>query len=134
MKTQEEHIVKTVDALHDDILDLTQRLVGEPSILGNEASVLAVMEASLKQLGLSPVRIPIDVQLLSAHEGFAPVPWVYENRYNLSAIEPAVGEGGRSVVLNGHLDVVSPEPVDLWRQDPYKPEIRDGWLYGRGAI
>jgi acetylornithine deacetylase len=133
MKTQEEHIVKTVDALYDDILDLTQRLVGEPSILGNEASVLAVMEASLKQLNLSPKRVPIDVQLLSPHEGFAPVPWEYENRYNLAAIEPAVGEGGRSVLFNGHLDVVSPEPIDLWRQDPYKPEIRDGWLYGRGA-
>lgn len=133
MKTQEAHIVKTVNDLHDDIVDLTQRLVGEPSILGNEASVFAVMEASLKQLGLIPKRVPIDVQSLSAHEGFAPVPWAYENRYNLAAIEPAVGEGGRSVLLNGHLDVVSPEPVDLWRQDPFKPEIRDGWLYGRGA-
>ena len=133
MKTQEEYIIKNVDALHDDILDLTQRLVGEPSTLGNEASVLAEMEASLEQLGLRPKRIPIDVQLLSPHEGFAPVPWEYENRYNLVATEPAAGEGGSSVLLNGHLDVVSPEPVDLWQQDPFKPEIRDGWLYGRGA-
>jgi len=133
MKTQEEHIVKTVDTLHDDIVDLTQRLVGEASTLGNEASVLAAMEDSLRQLGLQPEKIPIDVQKLSSNEGFAPVPWEYENRYNLVATEPASGEGGRSVLFNGHLDVVSPEPEGLWQQDPFMPVVRDGWLYGRGA-
>jgi len=46
--------------------------------------------------------------------------------------EPSA-EGGRSVIFNGHLDVVSPEPVKLWDRDPYDPVERDGWLYGRGA-
>ena len=47
MNIQEEHIMRTVDTLHDDIVDLIQRLVREPSTLGNEASVLNVMEKAV---------------------------------------------------------------------------------------
>lgn len=42
------------------------------------------------------------------------------------------GEGAGGVVLSGHTDVV---PVDgqNWSTDPFKADIRDGLLYGRGA-
>jgi acetylornithine deacetylase len=43
------------------------------------------------------------------------------------------GSGGRSLVFNGHIDVVSAEPRQAWTSDPFRPEIRDGNLYGRGA-
>jgi succinyl-diaminopimelate desuccinylase len=33
----------------------------------------------------------------------------------------------------GHTDVVPTGPLDQWKSDPFKPEIRDGVLYGRGA-
>jgi acetylornithine deacetylase len=133
INAKEQHILSTVDALWDDIVDFTQRLVAEPSTLGNEASVMVVMENELQRLGLHPEKIPIDAEDMATHPGFAPVPWNYENRYNLVATEPAAGAGGRSALLNGHLDVVSPTPDGLWQQDPFAPVIRDGWLYGRGA-
>ncbi|HWE58933.1 MAG TPA: M20/M25/M40 family metallo-hydrolase [Solirubrobacteraceae bacterium] len=41
--------------------------------------------------------------------------------------------GGRSLVLNGHIDVVSAEPRRQWASDPFVAELRDGRLYGRGA-
>ena len=41
--------------------------------------------------------------------------------------------GGRSLLLNGHIDAVSAEPVGQWTSHPHKPEIRDGQLYGRGS-
>ena len=109
-------------------MDLTQRLVREPSTVGNVASVLRVMEDSLDRLGLHTEKIHVDKEALSSHPGSAPVPWEYDGRYNLVATEPAAGQGGRSVLLNGHLDVVSPEPVDLWDKDPFTQEIRDGRL------
>ena len=98
MDNKEVRIMQTVDALGDDIVDLTQRLVKEPSTLGNEKSVLAVMEDCLRQLGLNPQKIPIDKEKLVSHQGFAPVPWDYENRYSLIATEPAAGKGRRLVV------------------------------------
>jgi acetylornithine deacetylase len=133
MNEIEKRIVDRIDHCADDILDFTRRLVAEPSILGNEASAMEVMEAELKKLLFDPVRIPIDPEKLSQHPGFAPVPWSYEGRYNVAARRQASAEGGRSVIFNGHLDVVSPEPIGLWSRDPYDPVEKDGWLYGRGA-
>ena len=132
-KKIENQIIDRIDNFSDDILDFTCRLVAEPSILGNEVSALAVMESELKKLSFEPVRIPIDPVRLSQHPGFAPVPWSYEGRYNVAARREAAVEGGHSVIFNGHLDVVSPEPLKLWDTDPYDPVERDGWLYGRGA-
>ncbi|BCR03550.1 acetylornithine deacetylase [Desulfuromonas versatilis] len=133
MTTAEQRILATVDALADEIIDFSARLVSEPSTLGNEASALRVMEDELVRLGLPPERVPIDPAVLAEHPGFAPVPWSYQGRYNLVAARPADGQGGRSALFNGHLDVVSPAPVDFWETDPFTPVIRDGWLYGRGA-
>jgi acetylornithine deacetylase len=133
MKTKESKILATVDALADDIIDFAGRLVREPSTLQNEASALLVMEEQLRRFGWAPVRVPIDPVALAAHPGFTAVPWSYEGRYNLATTRPADGPGGRSSLFNGHLDVVSPAPVEHWTTDPFTPVIRDGWLYGRGA-
>ena len=40
---------------------------------------------------------------------------------------------GRSLVFNGHIDVVSAEPRSEWASDPFVASVRDGRLYGRGA-
>jgi acetylornithine deacetylase len=133
MEKIEKQILDTVDHLTDDILDFTCRLVAEPSTLENEASALQVMEEELTKLSFDSIRVPIDPAKLSEHPGFAVVPWSYEGRYNLVAQRELSVNGGRSVLFNGHLDVVSPEPMSLWETDPFDPVVREGWLYGRGA-
>jgi len=130
---REGKILETVDHLVDDILDYTCRLVKEPSTLGNEASVVRTAEEELSRLSFQPVSIPIDPATLEKHPGFAPVPWEYKDRRNVVAVREADGKGGRSLLLNGHLDVVSPEPVDFWDHDPFEPAVRNGWIHGRGA-
>lgn len=133
MNLIETRILEAVYELKEDILDFTCRLVAEPSTLGNEASAFQVMEAELKKLSYSPVRIPVSKDKLSQHPGFARVPWSYDNRYNLVAIKEADASGGQSALFNGHLDVVSEQPISLWDSDPYSPMVKDGWLYGRGT-
>jgi acetylornithine deacetylase len=130
---KEEKIFRTVEHLADDIIDLTCRLVQEPSTLGNEASVVDLMKTELEKLSFSPLLLPVDPSLLADHPGFAAVPWNYENKNNVVAVRPADGEGGKSVIFNGHLDVVDPEPVSFWDTDPFEPVIKNGRIYGRGA-
>ncbi|MBW2052508.1 MAG: ArgE/DapE family deacylase [Deltaproteobacteria bacterium] len=130
---KEKQIVQEVEGLSDEILEFTSRLVAQPSILGHEKSALEVMESELSRLALDPVQVPINPDDLSKHPGFAPTPWDYENRYNVIGVRRASGQGGRSALFNGHLDVVSPEPLKLWEYDPFEPFIKDSWLHGRGA-
>jgi len=39
-----------------------------------------------------------------------------------------------TVLLYGHFDVQPPAPLDLWETEPFEPEVRDGYLYARGAV
>jgi acetylornithine deacetylase len=133
LNNKEQHIIETVGKLTEEMVDFACRLVAEPSTVGHEMSVLTVMENQLENLGFSAERISMDQGSLGEHLGFAAVPWDYENRCNLVAVEKPAGTGGHSALFNGHLDVVSPEPVSFWQQDPFVPQIRDGWLCGRGA-
>ena len=43
------------------------------------------------------------------------------------------GSGGRSLILNGHIDVVPPAAAELWSSPPYVARREGDWLYGRGA-
>jgi acetylornithine deacetylase len=56
----------------------------------------------------------------------------FAGRPQLAATLPGAG-GGRSLMMNGHIDVVTPTPVDRWTSDPWRAELRDGQLYGRGS-
>lgn len=40
---------------------------------------------------------------------------------------------GRSLILQGHIDVVPEGPADMWSVAPWSGTVQDGWLYGRGA-
>lgn len=134
MDKQQQKIIDSVESLRSDILDLTIRLVEQPSTLGQQAGAVAVMEKQLMALGYPPRRISINAEEMKSHPGYAPGPWDYSDGIdNLVAVRPADGEGGQSALFNGHLDVVSAEPSSSWSRDPYAPYVKGGWLYGRGS-
>ena len=56
----------------------------------------------------------------------------YDDRPNLVGIFRGT-DGGRSLILNGHIDTVTVEPEDAWTRDPFSGEVDDGLMYGRGT-
>jgi acetylornithine deacetylase len=115
--------------------DVLAGLVRASTTLGNEEPGQVVVREALRDLGLDPVDVSMDAEALRAHPQASPFDWDIEGKNNVVATwAPDGTHGGRSLILNGHIDVVSPEPVSQWGdRDPFGAEREDGWMYGRGA-
>ena len=112
--------------------ELLGRLIEQPSTLGNEAGGQEVMREAFRALGLDVIEVPMDPEVLRAHPAAAPFDWDLQGKTNLVA--PWGGElGGRSLILNGHVDVVPAETDDLWSRPPFRAVREGDWIYGRGA-
>jgi acetylornithine deacetylase len=126
-------ILDAVDAAFDAQLAFTQELVRHPSLRTNEGSAQDLLHSAMAQRGLEMDRWELDPEELASHEGFGPVTVSYEGVTNVvGTYRPATGEG-RSLILNGHVDVVPEGPYEAWSRSPWDAPIIDGWLYGRGA-
>jgi acetylornithine deacetylase len=122
---------KAVERALPETISFLQELVRVPSVLGHEEPAQALVEQRLRDLGFDVRSVVPDEAELAEHPGSG-IPLIpYEGRRCLVATTG--GADGRSLLLNGHVDVVSEEPADRWTKPPYAAEIEDGRLYGRGA-
>ncbi len=126
-------ILEAVADLESGAENLLAKLVEHRSLLGHEASCLDEMAGVYTRLGLTPQRIGIDVARLESHPGFSPPLLSYEGRANVAAVHIPRERKGRSLTLQGHVDVVPEGAADLWATPPFQPDIRNGRMYGRGA-
>lgn len=126
-------VMEQVDSRFSETIDFLQAMVRQPSTLGNEKGVQEVVYQRLQALGLAPEMWDLDLTVLKQHPNFGPLELSYQNRPNVTSVWKAVAPGGKSVVFNGHVDVVSAEPLANWSHNPYGAEIIDDWMYGRGA-
>lgn len=118
---------------HTDCVALLADLVRFPSLLGQEQPAQERMAEVFTDLGLELDRFPIDLEALSALPGFSPAVTAPDGRENVVGIHRPRSHVGKSLILNGHIDVVPTGPVDLWSADPFDPVVRNGRLYGRGS-
>ena len=114
-----------------DTVAFLQELVRVPSLLGSEEPAQRLVEDRLREIGFTVRSIEPDAERLAeyAHSGL-PLR-SYEGRRCL--VGTLTGGRGRSLLLNGHVDVVSVRPADQWTKPPFGADIEGGRLYGRGA-
>ena len=132
--TAANHAVSLVDNYADEYLQLLTDLVRCPTLLGHERAGQEILYRHLRRTGLESELWDLDTGELMGNPNFAPVDWGFGNRPNLRGILQPTGSGGKSLVLNGHIDVVSAEPLDRWTYDPWGATITAGRMYGRGAL
>jgi acetylornithine deacetylase len=122
---------QSIDAERDTIVRLLLDLVGAESVTGNESKVQAVVEREFQQRGLDVdtwVATREEVLPYLTHVGDQEI---WENRPNVVGKRAGAG-GGKTLMLQGHIDTVPIEDPALWTTDPAGEE-RDGRIYGRGA-
>ncbi|MHA1813574.1 MAG: ArgE/DapE family deacylase [Candidatus Thorarchaeota archaeon] len=131
-----DNVHSWIQAHESDLIDLIQRLVRIPSVTGQEYKVQREVERVLSEMGLQPRFVYPDVEALRFNEDFFETTsfarFGYEKRPNVVTTLNGVG-GGRSLCLSGHIDVVSPEPLNRWTRNPWNPVVENGKIYGRGA-
>lgn len=128
-----DRILAAVDAAFDRQIAFTQDLVRFPSLRGAEHTAQDFMHDAMRGRGLALDRWTIDIDAIKHHPGFSPVCVSYENAVNVVGTWRPAAQTGRSLILNGHIDVVPTGPLQHWTTPPFEPRIADGWLYGRGA-
>ena len=131
--TLEAEIIAAVDDGFDAQIEFTQQLVRHPSLRGREHTAQEMVHNALRARGYSVERWAIDVEEIRHHPGFSPVAVDYQNAINVVATHRPARTLGRSLILNGHIDVVPEGPLDMWSRPPFDPHLEGDWLYGRGA-
>lgn len=114
--TDTAKLLQTIDDMKDEIVGTLQSLVRIPSITGDEAKIGAFVADICRGMGLT-------VEVLESAPG----------RPNIVATWDS-GVPGPSLLLNDHLDMIPPGPLEYWTHPPFAAEIADGRVYGRGTI
>ena len=134
-----EELARAIAGRRDWAIRTLGDLVREPTVLGAEESGQRRLDEILTSLDFETRREAVDLDPISSHPGFSPVDWEMNGKANLVAIHDPGENEGRTLAFNGHIDVVSPEPVSLWTSPPFEPRLEekgeDGetWMYGRGT-
>lgn len=108
-----------------------RQLVRVESVGGRESPAQERVAGWLADDGLEVDRWDIDLQGLSRHPDYS----AEVERDSALGVVGVLDSGreGRTLVLNGHVDVVPEGDPDGWSVPPFGAELRDGRIYGRGA-
>ena len=135
MTDWQARVLDEVDAGATEMVALLAGLVATPSVSGSDAEheIQGRLAAELAAEGLDVDhwRLPLDE--LYAAPDFPGVEVERDEAWGLVGRLPGSG-GGRSLMLNGHVDVVPVGDPDAWStSDPFSGRIAGDTLYGRGA-
>ncbi len=123
-----------VDANWEKQIAWLQSLVRFPSRRGHEGPCQDWIAREFAARGWSVDRYTLAEIAMDHLPGFSPVMDTdYTQAVQVVATIRAPKTTGRSLILQGHVDVVPEGPREMWENAPFDPVIRDGWMNGRGA-
>jgi len=128
-----ERLRAAIDDNFNDQVAFLQKMVQFRSLRGEEEPLQQWIAAQFEKRGYKVDQFSLaDVNLMS-HPKAAPMDTIplEGSRQVVATIDE--GGKGRSLILQGHVDVVPEGPGDLWGDAPYDAVVRDGWMIGRGA-
>ncbi|MDQ6599336.1 peptidase [Bacillus salipaludis] len=132
MKTKEDRVKNWLNDNRNRGAKLLQLMVQENSTRGNESGAQAIVIEKCRQLGLDLDIWEINNDELKNHPAFCCDRQSFEGNPNLVAVLKGTG-GGKSIILNGHIDVVPVGDEKNWSHDPFSGRIEKGKLFGRGS-
>jgi len=107
---EREQLLKTAGDLEGDMIKFMRDLIAIPGESCKEEQVIKRIEAEMKKVGFDEVTID-----------------------KMGNIIGRLGSGKTKIMMDAHIDTVGIGDRNAWKIDPYKGDMKDGIIYGRGA-
>jgi len=122
--------IRSID--HDGLLATLEELVAIQSLGGKpgEIEIQERVASRLDSWGCDVDAWEIDMAALATHPAFS----AELDRARGLGVVGSIGVGGRSLILNGHTDVVPAGDHANWTHDPWRATVAHGRVYGRGTV
>jgi acetylornithine deacetylase len=130
MNAMERQVLDAIDV--EAMLSFLCRLIAVPSLDGEETAAQELVAEQMQRSGLTVDLWELDFATLSQHPAYG----VEVDRQTGLGLVGALGEdgGGRSLILNGHVDVVPTGDLANWSYPPWQGTLTDRRIYGRGSV
>ena len=128
----EQEVLERIDQKRGSIIEFLRDLISFPSVTGEELQIQRFIAQKLATMGLQVDMWEPDQETLKKHPAYLPPERGYQDRPNVVGIYQGAGNG-RSLLFNGHVDVIPPGPLEAWEHPPWGGEMKDHRLHGRGA-
>ena len=132
----EKKVLDNIEGRREEIIRFLQEMIRIPSPVGEEHDIETFMANKLKAMGLTTDAWEPDVEALRKHPDFISYSVLeergFKNRPVVVGVLKGTG-GGRSLMLQGHVDVMPAWNKEQWVHDPWSGVIEGDRLYGRGA-
>jgi acetylornithine deacetylase len=132
MKKKQQLLASYIDRHSNEATSFLQQLVQQPSVQGNERGVQDLVIQKLSELQLQVDVWDPGMDELMKHPYFVASRVNYIGSPNVVGVLRGQG-GGKSIILNGHIDVVPEGDVTKWNQHPFSGYIEGNKMYGRGT-
>jgi acetylornithine deacetylase len=133
-ETLTQKILAAVEYGFEEQIAFTEDLIRFASLRGAEKPAQAFVHKALEKRGYAVETFAIDIDKIHDHPGFSPVTVDYSDAVNVVATHEPREQKGRTLILNGHMDVVPEGPHEMWEASPpFEPRRVGDWLYGRGG-
>ncbi len=128
-----EEIAHAAHHFRNEMTETLRQLVRIPSVTGQEGKAQEFIRKEYEKLGIEVKSFEADRHKIQNHPAFNDSGLSFSGRPNIIGILQG-DRGKKSLILNGHVDTASPEPIKAWTRDPWGGDVEGARLYGNGAM
>jgi acetylornithine deacetylase len=115
----------------DGMVEYIRELISIKSMTGDEKEAQENVAAKLESIGMKVDAWSLDLEELSKHPDYSTE---VDRKEGIGVVGVTGGDKGKTLILNGHIDVVPAGDESNWESPPWEGTVKDGKIIGRGSV
>ena len=129
MNQVEKQVLDNIDIC--EMIGYICELISIPSMTGDEKEAQDNVAAKLESIGMKVDKWSLDLDELSKHPDYSTE---VDRKEGHGVVGVTGNEEGKSLILNGHIDVVPAGDMSNWKNPPWQGTVKEGKIMGRGSV